>query len=40
MYFLNFNPLGNEVRGEHVGVLIFIVVFCIICEKLFEKDDH
>ena len=26
-------------EGE-VGVLIFIVVFCIICEKLFGKDDH
>lgn len=40
MYFLNFNPLGNEGNERYVGVLIFIVVFCIIYEKLFGKDDH
>lgn len=40
MYFLNFNPLGNEGSRGYVGVLIFIVVFCIICEKLFGEDDH
>lgn len=40
MYFLNFNPLGNEGNGGYVGVLILIVVSCIICEKLFGKDDH
>lgn len=40
MYFLNFNPLGNEGYERYVGVLILIVVFSIIFEKLFGKDDH
>lgn len=40
MYFLNFNPLGNEGNGGYVGVIIFVVVFCIICHLLFERDDH
>lgn len=40
MYFLNYNPLGNDGSRGYVGVLIFIVVFCIIYEKLFVKDDH
>lgn len=40
MYLLNYNPLGNEGTGEYVGVLIFVVVFCIICNLLFERDDH
>lgn len=40
MYFLNFNPLGNEGSERYIGVLIFIVVFCIIYEKLFGEDDH
>lgn len=40
MYFLNFNPLGNEGNEEYVGLLILMVVSCIIFEKLFGKDDH
>lgn len=41
MYFLNYNPLGNEGNGDWTGVLIVVVICYFVYRWLSGKDeDH